>query len=77
MTAALDAWSSADLPLDHAFATLSAMYVLPPADVPTAHVDRARTYLIGLHATSLLDRYDAAQASVRPSDTGTFSGATS
>ena len=62
MSAALDAWSSADLPLDHAFATLSAMYVLPPADVPTAHVDRARAYLSGLQATSLLALYDAACA---------------
>ena len=60
MTAALDAWSSADLPLDHAFATLSAMYVLPPADVPIAHVDRARAYLTDLHAASLLTLYDAA-----------------
>lgn len=60
MTGALDGWSAADLPLDHAFATLCALYVLPATDIPLVHVDRARTYLDELRATSLLRLYDAA-----------------
>jgi hypothetical protein len=60
MTEALEAWSAAGLPLDHATATLCALYVLPAADVPTGHVERARTYLSGLQATSLLRLFDAA-----------------
>ena len=59
MAAALDAWNAADLPLDHAYATLCAMHVLPPSDVLESHVDRARAYLTALDAVSLLRRYDA------------------
>jgi class 3 adenylate cyclase/tetratricopeptide (TPR) repeat protein len=59
MAEALDAWSGADLPLDHASATLCALCVLPAADIPAGHVERARTYLSGLRATSMLRLYDA------------------
>jgi hypothetical protein len=59
MAEALDAWSGADLPLDHASATLCALGVLPAADIPAGHVERARTYLSGLRATSMLRLYDA------------------
>jgi hypothetical protein len=60
MTRALDAWSGADLPLDHAFATLCAVHVLPAEDRPLAHIERARDYLASLEATSLLRLYDSA-----------------
>jgi class 3 adenylate cyclase len=59
MATALDAWSAADLPLDHASATLCALHVLPAADIPAGHVERARIYLSGLRAASLLRLYDA------------------
>jgi class 3 adenylate cyclase len=62
MGAALDAWTASGLPLDHAFAVVCTLNVLPPADVPTTDVDRARSYLEGLHATSLLRLLDAGQA---------------
>jgi hypothetical protein len=62
MTDALEAWSDADLPLDHAAATLCALQVLSPADLPAAHIDRARTYLLALRATSMLRLYDAVSA---------------
>jgi class 3 adenylate cyclase len=59
MTDSLDAWSGADLPLDHAAATLCALHVLSAADLPAAHIERARTYLSSLRATSILRLYDA------------------
>jgi class 3 adenylate cyclase len=59
MGAALDAWSDAVLPLDHASATLCALHVLGAA-APAGHVDRARAYLTELRATSLLRLFDAA-----------------
>jgi hypothetical protein len=62
LVAALDGWSNAGLPLDHAFATLCAMYVLAASDVPRAHVAQARAYLEGLRAVSLLRLYDVAEA---------------
>ena len=60
MRSALAAWSAAELPLDHAFATLCSVYVLEPEAVPTADVERARAYLEGLRAVSLLRLFDAA-----------------
>jgi class 3 adenylate cyclase len=57
---ALDAWISADLPLDHAVATFCALSVLPGGDLSPGHLDRARAYLSGLRATSLLRLIDAA-----------------
>jgi hypothetical protein len=57
--AALDAWSAANLPLDHASATLCALHVLTAGEVPGDHVLRARTYLTGLQALSMLRLYDA------------------
>ena len=60
MASALEAWTSVGLPLDHAFAALCAVYVLPPGDVPHADVARARSYLKGLRAISMLRLYDAA-----------------
>ena len=62
MQTALDAWTAAGLPLDHAFATLCAMHVLPAEHVPGADVERARAYLEELRAGSLLRLYDAAPA---------------
>jgi hypothetical protein len=61
MRAALDGWIAAELPLDHAFATLDALNVLPDLDGLQAHVARARAYLEGLHAASLLRLYDEAR----------------
>lgn len=60
--AALDSWTSAGLPLDHACATLCALDVLPPADAPHGDIERARAYLTELRATSMLHLYDAATA---------------
>ena len=60
--ATLDLWTAAGLPLDHASATLCALRVLPPTDAPQDDVDRARAYLTGLQATSMLRLYDAATA---------------
>jgi class 3 adenylate cyclase len=54
----LDAWSAADLPLDHAFATLAALQVIGAAGMPSGHVDQSRAYLTELRATSLLRLYD-------------------
>jgi hypothetical protein len=59
---ALNAWSAANLPLDHAYATLCALHVMPTSEVPVGHVDRARAYLTELRATSLLKLYDAVSA---------------
>jgi class 3 adenylate cyclase len=59
MTEALEAWSTAELPLDHAAATLCALSVLPGADGLAGHVERARIYLSGLRAVSLLRLCDA------------------
>ena len=59
MSAALDSWLAAELPLDHAMATLCALNVLPAAAVPDGHVDRARAHLEGMRATSVLRLYDA------------------
>jgi class 3 adenylate cyclase len=60
MRAALESWTAADLPLDHAFATLCALDVLPAAEVPVTDLTRARAYLEDLRATSLLRLFDAA-----------------
>lgn len=57
--AALDSWTAAELPLDHALATLCALHVLPDGEVPVADLQRARAYLEDLQATSLLRLYDA------------------
>jgi class 3 adenylate cyclase len=62
MQAALDAWTSAGLPLDHACATLCSLYLLPPADVSQSDRERARAHLEGLRATSLLRLFDAASS---------------
>ena len=62
MHAALDAWTAAELPLDHAYATLCALHVLPAGAVPHADLDRARAYLEGLRATSMLRLFDEALA---------------
>ncbi len=63
MQSALDAWSAADLPLDHAFATLCAQHVLPAELVPDADVQRARACLEERRAEALLHLYDAAATS--------------
>lgn len=59
METVLEAWLSSGLPLDHALATLCAVGVLPPQDVPAGHVARARGYLDGLRATCTLQLLDA------------------
>ena len=56
---ALDSWTAADLPLDHALATLCSLHVLSAGEVPVADLERARAYLENLQATSLLRLYDA------------------
>ena len=61
MEAVLNNWLAAELPLDHALATLCAVQVLPAADVPAGHVGQARAYLTDLHAQSLLRLFDAAR----------------
>jgi class 3 adenylate cyclase len=57
---ALNAWSAANLPLDHAYATLCALHVMPAANIRGGHVDGARAYLTELRALSLLRLFDAA-----------------
>jgi class 3 adenylate cyclase/tetratricopeptide (TPR) repeat protein len=63
MKTALDAWTAADLPLDHAFATLCAQHVLPPEPVLEADVQRARNYLHEQGADSLLRLLDGGPGS--------------
>ena len=58
--AALDTWMTAELSLDHAFATLCALHVLPAGDVSEADVRSARTYLEERRAVALLRLFDAA-----------------
>jgi len=58
--AALDTWMTAQLSLDHAFATLCALHVLPAGDVSEADVRSARTYLEERRAVALLRLFDAA-----------------
>jgi len=62
MRAALDAWRGADLPLDHALATLCAVRVLPGLPDLDSDVDSARACLDSLRATSLLRIYAEASA---------------
>jgi hypothetical protein len=62
LQAALAGWTAADLPLDHAFATLSATYVLADHDPVRTDIERARAYLEALRATALLARYERALA---------------
>jgi tetratricopeptide (TPR) repeat protein len=63
MKTALYAWTAAELPLDHAFATLCAQHVLPAEYVPNDDVQRARHYLEERHADSLLGLFDGAPQS--------------
>jgi class 3 adenylate cyclase len=58
MRGALDAWREAGLPLDHALATLCALHVAPGLPGLDSDVTTARTYLLGLRATSLLRLFD-------------------
>jgi len=57
MRAALDGWTAAELPLDHAFAVGCAVNVLPASEIPPADILRARSYLEGLRASSMLRLY--------------------
>ena len=50
----LATWHERDLPLDHAAAVGIALAVLPPDEVPSEEVERARTYLGGIGADGLL-----------------------
>ena len=59
---ALDEWERMDLPLDHASATIAAMWVTAAPAVLSEHVDRARATLERLGARGLLARLDAALA---------------
>jgi hypothetical protein len=63
MKTALDAWTAAELPLDHAFATLCAQQVLPTGLVPDDDLQRARNYLQERRADSLLRLFDATRRS--------------
>jgi tetratricopeptide (TPR) repeat protein len=63
MKTALDAWTAAELPLDHAFATLCAQYLLPAEPLLDADVQRARNYLQARRAHSLLGLLDRAPGS--------------
>lgn len=63
MKAALDAWTAAELPLDHAFATLCAQYLLPAEPALDAEFDRARSYLQERRADSLLRLLEGAPGS--------------
>jgi len=63
MQTALDAWTAAELPLDHAFTTLCAQHVLPAGYLPDADVQRAHSYLEERRADSLLRLFDAAPQS--------------
>ncbi len=58
--AVLDEWSSAELPLDHAMATLVAVRALPSTKPPAGHLAQARTYLDGLGGVALLALLDEA-----------------
>jgi tetratricopeptide (TPR) repeat protein len=63
MKTALDAWTAAELPLDHAFATLCAQSLLPAEPLLDADVQRARNYLQDRRADSLLRLLDGAPGS--------------
>jgi hypothetical protein len=63
MKTAVDAWTAADLPLDHAFATVCAQHVLPAEYDFDADVQRARKYLDERRAAALLRLFDAARRS--------------
>jgi class 3 adenylate cyclase/tetratricopeptide (TPR) repeat protein len=63
MKTALDAWTAAELPLDHAFATLCAQSLLPAEPLLDADVRRARNYLQERRADSLLRLLDRAPES--------------
>jgi len=54
LSVSLDGWTALAMPLDHALATLCAVRVLPLETVPVEQVARARDYLTGLRAASLL-----------------------
>jgi len=62
MRTSLDAWRAAQLPLDHALATLCAVRVLPGLPDLDSDAAAARSYLRTLRATSLLRLYDEASA---------------
>jgi hypothetical protein len=68
MMAALDAWTTAELPLDHAFATLCAQNVLPTELVFDADLQRARNYLQERRADSLLRLLDGDPGSTDSAD---------
>lgn len=59
--AALDAWSAAELHLDHANAVICALHTAPD-DVAPSHVAQARDFLAAIRAVALLRLLDAAQA---------------
>jgi hypothetical protein len=54
----LDTWLAANLPLDHALATMCAVAALGGDGVPARHLDGARTTLETLGAHALLRRFD-------------------
>jgi hypothetical protein len=60
MLAALRAWTAAGLALDHAYATLCAVHVVPSVDVVRDDIDQARSYLAEAGGASLLRRFDEA-----------------
>ncbi|MDQ1604976.1 MAG: hypothetical protein QOE01_2821 [Actinomycetota bacterium] len=57
----LDEWEREDLPLDYAWCVVDALAVLPRERVGGLAIERARTTLAELGATSVLARIDAPQ----------------
>jgi len=64
LTGSVEGWTALGMPLDHALATLCAVRVLPPEQAPVEQVARARDYLSGLRAASLLRLLDEVGAPV-------------